>query len=229
MGLKPRLIREGFRKITVPIGKSRAAFIIVSQTIENIGKSFGPRQTTAGGGGPKFIASVRIHTKRFWSETLNFYSKDAGDDKEFTGNTVVTATTIKNKLNRPYLTSVTAINNDSSVAFEGPDPDYSMLHFVFKDLIVTKPGVGYRYLKAVAVNDAVAEAARVAGLTIGVEYPFYLKQWRDFLRQYPGVRDYLAAYIDHKFKRPDMYVPEPESESDVESDASKNTDQAGSE
>jgi RecA/RadA recombinase len=230
MTLKPRLIREGLRKITTPIAQSNAAFVIVSQTIENVGQSYGPKQTTAGGGGPKFIASIRIQTSRYYDKKVpDLYSRTSdGDSKQYTGQALVTATTVKNKLNRPRLTAVTAINNDSSQYWEGVDPDFSMLYCVFRDLIVVKSGQAQRFLRAPSVNPELDEVARVSGLVIGTEYGFYLKQWREYLNRYPTVRDYLRAFIQHKFKRPDMYVPETEEESpsDASADATENTDQA---
>jgi RecA/RadA recombinase len=230
MTLKPRLIREGFRKITAPVAKSNAAFVIISQTIENISTGgFGPKTTTAGGGGPKFISSIRINTKKLWVERdgVDVYTRTPkSEGHRPTGNSLVSATTVKNKLNRPFLTAITAINNDSGQALEGSDPAFSLLYFLYEDLIVTKPGVAFRYLKVDLISPEVAEAAKVAGLEEGIEYPFTVSKWREFLIKYPGVPGYLMAYVQAKFKRPDMYVPEDESQADAPTDATKDADQS---
>lgn len=223
MTLKPRLIREGFRHITSPVAKSKACFVIVSQTIENIG-SYGSKTTTAGGGGPKFISSVRISTKKFWFGDNDFYTRTGVDRKEFTGNALIQALCIKNKLNRPYMSCVTAINNDSQQYYEGVDPDFCFLYNLAEEIIKTKPGVGYRYLVIQPNSPEVAETARRLGLKIGTEYPFIMTKWREWLEEYPAVREYLSAYVKAKYQRPDMYVPKEA----VETEESEETEDAES-
>jgi RecA/RadA recombinase len=203
MAKKPRLIREMFRRITAPIAQLKACFVIISQTIETIG-GYGAATTTAGGGGPRFISSVRIQTKKFWDAgDVDQYSR--GPDKQPTGNVLCSSTVVKNKLNRPYTSCVTAVNNDSSEYFEGIDPDYCLLYGMFHDVVKTRPGAPYKYLVVNPDSDELEAIAKESGLEPGKEYPFLQRQWRAYLKQYPGVRKYLEALARNKFKRPGVF------------------------
>lgn len=217
MTLKPRLIREGFRHITVPVARLKACFVIVSQTIENI-KSYGSAVQTAGGGGPKFISSVRVQTKKHWAGDSDFYTKKGSESKSFTGNALVEALVIKNKLNRPYVSTVTAINNDSSVAYEGVDPAFSMLYSMFDRVVISKPGSAYRYLKLISVNEEVDAYAKELGFEIGQEYPFILSGWREYVTKHPVVIDWLKKVAETQFKRPGMFKPEEITDGQSDSD-----------
>lgn len=228
MTLKPRMIREGFRKITAPVAQLGACFVIVSQTIENIG-GYGAKVTTSGGGGPKFIASVRITTKKHYREKGDFYTKlPEGSSYVKTGQLLTEATVIKNKLNRPFLTSVTAINNDSSQYYEGVDPDFSLLYGLGDDHLITKPSQAYRYIRIHAFNERLKEVASKLGLQVNQEYPFMMRDWRAYVGQYPVIREWLKEVVNEQYRRPEIYSPEPvsvaEEQSDAESSQAPDTD-----
>lgn len=215
MTLKPRLIREGFRHITIPVARLKACFVIVSQTIENI-KQYGAGQTTAGGGGPKFISSVRVNTKKLWVGDNDFYTKQGSTAGSFTGNALIRSLVIKNKLNRPYTEAVTAINNDSGQALEGVDPPFSLLYGLLERFVVSKPGSAYRYLKVKSVDPEVDAQAVELGLQIDQEYPFIMSQWRQWIAQYPAVLVWLEKAARSLYRRPEIFKPETPDESDQE-------------
>jgi recombination protein RecA len=228
MANKPRLIREGFRQITSPVAQLGACFVIVSQTIENIG-GYGAKLVTSGGGGPKFISSVRISMKKFYYGDNDFYTRrtiQGTDKKEFTGQLLVEATVVKNKLNRPYTSSVTAINNDSDQNYEGVDSDFSLLYGLGPNNLVTKSGQAYRYIRVTADTPELKELAESLGLVIDQEYPFLMGDWRAWVNKYPAIRTYLEALMQHTYRRPDIFVPDEPAEEvpDAESGQETNTD-----
>ncbi len=185
MTLKPRLIREGFRQVTIPIAKTRAAFVIVSQIIEQIG-SYHKAQETAGGGGPKFISSVRLNTRRGGR-----YPTD-----EDSGNILVKTVATKSKLFRPYTEAITAINNDSAMSFEGVDAAYSMLYGC-EDQITTRGS--WKYITPRG------DLAAKHSLQDGQEIAFQLGTWREVLGKNPQLWPYLLEIIDAKYAKPQIF------------------------
>ncbi len=216
---KPRLIRQGFREVTSPIAKSGAAFVIISQTIENIG-GYGSAVQTSGGGGPKFISSVRLHTKRAWFDKNDFYTKTS--DGTRTGQSLTRTIVIKNKLNRPYTEAITAINNDSSIAMEGVDEPFCLLYGLWDVLVTVKSGDSHRYLRATSLDrngkpiPAIADFMEANGMNEGHEYAFFPSQWREWLATYPVIREYLLLWVKELYRRPDVYKPPTEGDDDGE-------------
>jgi recombination protein RecA len=192
MTLKPRLIREGFRDISTPIAKTQAAFVIVSQIIEQIGSYHKGTQETSGGGGPKFISSIRLNTRR-----MGRYPTD-----ESTGNLLIRTTATKSKLFRPYIQAVTAINNDSGWALEGIDPDYCLLYGC-EESITTRGG--WKYVIPTG------ELAQKHELVEGEEVAFQMATWREVIRRNPKIRAYLMDIVVAKYAKPSVFVePEPD-------------------
>lgn len=211
MSAKPRLIREGFRDITTPVAKSGACFYIISQIIESL-SPYGSKTQTSGGGGPRFISSLRLHTKSAYFEKADAYTK-SGEEK--TGQLLIQVEAIKNKLNRPYMKAICAINNDSSVAYEGVDPDFSLLYGMYDKIVVTKAGSSFKYLRVSPVDIKTGEVIEnisnyidEAKLSTNPEdYPFHPSKWRDFLRENPLIKGYLLLLAQQEFYRPGVYTP----------------------
>lgn len=94
MGVVARLMNKALRKLTAKASQNDVLLIFINQTREKIGVMFGNPETTTGGNGLKFYASIRIKI-----------SKSQGDVKnelgEFT-NTKIKADVIKNKTAPPF-------------------------------------------------------------------------------------------------------------------------------
>lgn len=202
MTLKPREIREGFRKITSQIGRYKISFVIVSQTIENIG-GYGSAQTTAGGGGPKFISSVRVNMKKFYYGDGDKYTKNS--DNGPTGNLLVQSTVTKSKINRPWMSSVTAVNNDSSQYFEGVDPVFS-LYYGLGDMVLKSAG-SYKALTPIVCGDATKAFSDAHPEFMSMDLKFYQSQWRKVTTENPLIVDYMNALSKDVFFRPGIFNP----------------------
>lgn len=200
MANKPRLIKDGFRLLTTPIAKTKASFVIVSQIIEKIGGRGG--YDTSGGGGPKFISSLRLNTRKGYPA-----STYPGKDKEESKGILVTTTLAKSKLSKPFATCTTAINNDSSWAFEGIDAAYSSL-FGCEEHITARGS--YKYITPTG------PLALSCGVKPGVEIGFQVGSWRDTLQKNPGLDNYMAGLLKEKYAKAPVFEPEslPEEETD---------------
>ena len=92
MGLQARLMSQALRKLTGIIHNSNCIVIFINQIREKIGVMFGSPETTTGGRGLKFYASVRIDIRKIAPIK--------------SGETVIGARTrakvVKNKVGRPF-------------------------------------------------------------------------------------------------------------------------------
>lgn len=100
MGVQPRLISRFCRTVTAIAGKPRAhsgqgCLVLCTNQIRNkVGMIFGSNETTTGGNGPKFYASIRVDLRR-----------DSQPLKDPSGQPIgirVTAKTVKNKVSPPF-------------------------------------------------------------------------------------------------------------------------------
>ena len=64
MGLQARLMSQALRKLTASISKTKTVCIFINQLRDKIGVIYGNPETTTGGNGLKFDASVRIDSRR---------------------------------------------------------------------------------------------------------------------------------------------------------------------
>ena len=64
MGLHARLMSQALRKLTASISKTNCTVFFINQLREKIGVMFGNPDTTPGGNGLKFYASVRVDIRR---------------------------------------------------------------------------------------------------------------------------------------------------------------------
>src|ERR1700752_3729948 len=64
VGLQARLMSQALRKLTGTASKSRTCLIFINQIREKMGVMFGNPETTTGGRGLKFYASVRVEGRR---------------------------------------------------------------------------------------------------------------------------------------------------------------------
>jgi recombination protein RecA len=93
MGLHARIMTKAVRKLAGIISKSNATLIFINQLRQKIGVTFGPTETTTGGNGLKYFASVRLDVRR--ATTLK-----GKDDVPFGARTRVKV--VKNKLAPPF-------------------------------------------------------------------------------------------------------------------------------
>jgi recombination protein RecA len=97
MGLQARLMSQALRKLTAAANKSNTMIIFINQLREKIGVMFGNPETTTGGNGLKFYASVRLDVRRSITKDNSSFDKD--------GNAAGNKTTvkvIKNKVAAPF-------------------------------------------------------------------------------------------------------------------------------
>lgn len=92
---KAQLVRVGMRILGTRFMKDNVLYVCCNHTTAQIGMMYGPKQTTPGGGGIKFHASVRIDLNKG-----KMFQSDAGPTGHET-NAVVT----KNKVAPPYKTA----------------------------------------------------------------------------------------------------------------------------
>ena len=95
MGLQARLMSKALRKLTGSISKTNSTVIFINQIRMKIGVMFGNPETTTGGMGLKFYASVRIEIRK---------GKQIKDKDVATGN-LTTAKVVKNKVAPPFRTA----------------------------------------------------------------------------------------------------------------------------
>ena len=97
MGAQARLIGKGLRKITGPVAKHNATFLVTNQLRSKIGVMFGNPQTTPGGRALPYFCSVRI--------SLNGGSAGEKNSDGERITKVVKATIVKNKTYPPFKTA----------------------------------------------------------------------------------------------------------------------------
>lgn len=99
MGAQARLMSQALRKMVGIVAKTNTILIFINQLRDKIGVMFGNPETTTGGNGLKFYASVRIDVRR--STTAENSIKN-GD--EVLGN-LVKVKVVKNKVAPPFTKS----------------------------------------------------------------------------------------------------------------------------
>lgn len=97
MGAQARLIGKGLRKITGPVAKHNATFLLTNQLRSKIGVMFGSPDTTPGGRALPYFCSVRISLNGGSAGEKN------ADGERITK--VVKATVVKNKTYPPFKTA----------------------------------------------------------------------------------------------------------------------------
>lgn len=97
MGAQARLIGKGLRKITGPVAKHNATFLVTNQLRSKIGVMFGNPQQTSGGRALPYFCSVRI--------SLNGGSAGEKNSDGERITKVVKATIVKNKTYPPFKTA----------------------------------------------------------------------------------------------------------------------------
>jgi recombination protein RecA len=93
MGLQARLMSQALRKLNGIVSKTKCVLIFINQIRMKIGQQFGNPETTTGGRGLKFYASVRLEVRRV--ETIQEGKDDA------IGN-LVRVKVVKNKVAPPF-------------------------------------------------------------------------------------------------------------------------------
>lgn len=99
IGAQARLMSKALRKITASLNKNGTTVIFINQIREKVGVIFGNPETTPGGRGLKFYASIRLDVRK----TQQIIS---GND--ITGHSVKIKV-VKNKLAIPFKTAIVEI------------------------------------------------------------------------------------------------------------------------
>jgi recombination protein RecA len=97
MGLQARLMSQAMRKLTALVSHTGCVVIFINQIREKIGVMFGNPETTTGGRGLKFAASVRIEIRRVSGDV----GKILDEDKVLIGYRT-RAKIVKNKVGPPF-------------------------------------------------------------------------------------------------------------------------------
>lgn len=100
MGLKARQMGQFMRKIIKPLADSKCALIFINQERMSM-DPYGPRTFTPGGKAVPYATSLRIELKSLKRDKITEGTKD---DKETTGQWI-SATVIKSKVSKPYVTA----------------------------------------------------------------------------------------------------------------------------
>ena len=130
VGVLPRLMSKGLRKLSGIANKSKTCIIFTNQIRQKIGVTFGNPETTPGGLALKFHASVRMEVRRV--ETLK-------DGQEMVGNRVVVKIA-KNKVAPPFTQAEFELTFGSGISKLG-----DLLDVATDKGIVQKSGAWYAY------------------------------------------------------------------------------------
>ncbi len=126
IGLQARIMSKGLRKLAGPASNTNTTVVFVNQVRANIGAmGYGPKETTTGGKGLKFFASVRIDTRIIKKEENNVRVK---------------AKVVKNKVAPPFREAEYEIDFGEGVSLYGELIDYGIMFG-----IVDKKGAWFNY------------------------------------------------------------------------------------
>src|SRR5512139_3833477 len=130
VGLQARLMSQALRKLAGTLNRSGTICVFTNQLREKIGVMFGNPETTTGGKGRKFYATIRLDIRRI--ETLK-------DGTEAVGNRC-RVKVVKNKVAPPFKQAEFDIMYGQGVSREGTLLDLGVLYDV-----VAKSGAFFSY------------------------------------------------------------------------------------
>lgn len=134
MGSQARLMSQGLRKINGHVKRNNVLLIFINQLREKVGVMFGSPETTTGGRGLKFYASVRLDIRRI--DTLK-------DGTDIIGH-VARVKVIKNKVASPHREArfdvISAVPGSEGISQEAEIRDLGVEHGIIK-----KSGAWFTY------------------------------------------------------------------------------------
>lgn len=169
---KARILSQHIPKLNYQISKSGACLIILNQLRTNIGATMGEKYVTTGGMTPQYYASLRLYLK---SKTKY---KESGEEV----GRHVTATVVKNSLNRPNLEANFIIRYDSGI-----NKYLSWYDVLEKSKVIKKSGAW----NTIDLPDENGEI---------VEHKFYKKDFPDIVKSNPHVVGYLKEKVVESLK-----------------------------
>ncbi len=183
MALKPRLIRTGLKTLTQKLSEAQSPMLFINQVIAQIGSPVPNAETTPGGRGIKFHASVRLKMKgnKKIKETT-----PSGDDKIL--GIIVQAYTEKNKLTLPMQKLDIYIYGET-----GLDNIETTVQFLKKHKLVKVGGGGWTTLLDVP------ETVTYGDINQEIKFQSLKKLKHGLLIQFPELEGYMNYLVYKQF------------------------------
>ncbi|MDW2829509.1 recombinase RecA [Mesomycoplasma ovipneumoniae] len=130
IGAQARLMSKALRKITASLNKNGTTVIFINQIREKVGVIFGNPETTPGGRGLKFYASIRLDVRKV---------QQISTGNDITGHSVKIKV-VKNKLAIPFKTALVEI-----VFAKGISKSAELIHLGEELGVLTRKGSWFAY------------------------------------------------------------------------------------
>lgn len=141
MGLQARMMSQAMRRLVAPVSQNKCLAIFINQIREKIGVVYGSPETTPGGRGLKFAASIRIDVRK--GEPIAGKDEKTGKTSEKKENAIGSVTkykVVKNKCAPPF-----KIAESDLIYKTGFDFGYNMFDVGVRYGVIAKSGTTYTY------------------------------------------------------------------------------------